>query len=581
MIGPPSTPTPPSPPAVGGPTRCLVGLLVVLVVCLGIRVWLIGHSDVIARDGTVYVHMAREISEALDSGQPISEVLTGYDYHPGYPALMVTVHRLWPNMGDSDRASWERAGQAISFVAALGAMVAIWALGGLIFNWRVAWIGALLFGVGRNWAELGADVLSDTLAICLGTWAFVCVIRAGAQLHRRSNRAIWPAIGVGLLGGIGYLVRPETALVAIVAVAFYVFLVCRKAAPWRLALWCVLAVVTSALCVGVPYAMTIGSLTLKKPWVVLLLAGALIVGAIALFGLGRLLLRRLSVRVLAVGGACAAVVALVATRLLAGSARWGQLLAGPDELIDESFEALHPAVAAMACVWFGVYLTQNVGRVALPSSLLLPVRRRAAFPIWAMQIGFVGLLLSLYYSYGYISQRHLMLCAAILAPFAGAGVAALAEAIRLVGDRHGRKIPVIVPTGGIILAVVIPVTIHSLQPLHEGWGPYRQAGEYVGRHAGPDSIALADTASYVKHYGGVRTFAVPADASGALDVDRLRRMADKNPRFQYLVVRRRRPVLTEALGQGWIQEAAVFRRRADGTDSRRDVYVYTLGAAPR
>ena len=57
--------------------RRLTALVLVLAVAAGIRLWLIAHTEVIARDGTILVQMARHWSDQGMAG------LQNYTYHPG------------------------------------------------------------------------------------------------------------------------------------------------------------------------------------------------------------------------------------------------------------------------------------------------------------------------------------------------------------------------------------------------------------------------------------------------------------------------------------------------------------------
>ena len=57
--------------------RSLLGIAFVIVVSAVLRVWLIGHTDVIARDGIIYMEMAQEFANGP------SKVIKGYDHHVG------------------------------------------------------------------------------------------------------------------------------------------------------------------------------------------------------------------------------------------------------------------------------------------------------------------------------------------------------------------------------------------------------------------------------------------------------------------------------------------------------------------
>ena len=66
----------------------LAGLALALVVCAGIRVWLIQHSVMIARDGVAYIQIARDWQR-----DPMG-VLKHCPLHVGYPVAICGVHHL-------------------------------------------------------------------------------------------------------------------------------------------------------------------------------------------------------------------------------------------------------------------------------------------------------------------------------------------------------------------------------------------------------------------------------------------------------------------------------------------------------
>ena len=239
--------------------RRWLGLLLVLCVCLALRAWVVDHTDVIARDGTVYITMARQWTTAP------SEVIRNYDYHVGYPVALLEVHRLLAPLGlGEDLRSWELAGQLVSLIAAAAATVALWLLTGMTWGWRVAWVTALVFSLGRKWVDLGADVLSDSLAVAFEMWAIVLALAALDRLEKRSPWALPLAAATGLIAGLGYLVRPEALLPLGLAAAAWLACRFRGRSTWRLTGGAVVLAVAAALFCVLPYALAIGGLTKKK-----------------------------------------------------------------------------------------------------------------------------------------------------------------------------------------------------------------------------------------------------------------------------------------------------------------------------
>ena len=446
-------------------------LLMVLAACGALRVWLIGHTDVISRDGTIYVRMAREFPSA-----PL-RVIQEYDYHVGYPAAMTGVHWFLGAMGLPDGVSaWELSGQIVSLEASLAGMVAVWLLAGMIFNWRIAWISALLFGISRKWSALGADVLSDALAVCFQMWAVVFAVVVLGQLKRKNKRSIALAACVGLCCGLGYLVRPEALLVAALAGALWLAYQFRQRESLRLTVAAVGVAWAVALVCALPYMTAIGGLTKKKSFSDLV----------------------------------AMPLMQDAARATASFISVGKSV-GAYQFVRQIFEAMHPLVAALACVWLVGYAIDRFWR-SKKTQLVLPSPRPAGtFMMLGMLVVICPLLIGLYANVHYLSHRHVIFLAALLSPLAGAGVIVLADFVAVLLKRIGvRRIS---PTT--VLAIMVGVmaaslSLHTLRPLHGGKGYLRQAGQLVAESTLPGDYVLADS-SWILHYSQVQGERVPPE----------------------------------------------------------------------
>ncbi|MHC4561156.1 MAG: ArnT family glycosyltransferase [Planctomycetota bacterium] len=473
----------------------LLSLLIVLAVCAGIRLWLIELTDVIAPDGTVYVAMARQWTS-----DPAG-VIEDNDYHVGYTVTMVGAYRVIEALdGPTGLVGWEWAGQAVSFVASLLAITAVWCFTGLTFNWRAAWAGALLFGIGHKWAALGADVLSDALAVCLGAWALVLTVLVASLLRRRSWWSVAAAAGTGVLVGGGYLVRPEVLAVVAVGCLLWLVLAIGRRAPWGPAAVSLGVALGTTIVCSLPYMLAIGGLSKKKS------LGDLLRSLFADAG---------------------------PMRLLAFSAMGTWTAVG--NLIAQIFEAMHPVAATAACVWMGLWVFHHVLRRPVEPGSLLKARRDSAFVIWAIQIVFVVLLTGLYQRCDYLSHRHLMLCAVALSPLVGAGVVASAYIARFVTGRIGTAVSIRQWVVGIAVVTATCVTcLHTLKPIHEGKEHYRQAAQRVADLVEADAVVLADS-NYIAHYGGVTGEPVPMTTDDRVDGRALDK-AIRNGRAGYLVL---------------------------------------------
>ena len=457
-----------------GRRRALVALAAVLAVCAGVRIWLIRHTEVIAGDGTTYVRMARQW------GRDPAGVVNRYDYAPGYPAAMAAVHDALDAMGLARGVrGWELSGQIVSLIASLAAMAAVWCFAALAFNWRVAWISALLFGVGRKWAGLGADVLSDALAVCFQMWALVLAMAVAHHLRNKSRWALVAAAGVGICVGAGYLVRPESLIVVFLAIVLWLIRCFRERLSRALTFGAVaFAAVTAAAC-SAPYMIAIGGLSKKKTLAELVLRPSS--GGSGFAG----------------GGMLASVVADHSSVV---------------EFVAEMFEAMHPAVGIVACLYLVVWACRRFGRLK-PSAQAVPLPRRdCAFMALGVTAIFALMLIGLHTNVGYLSERHATFPAACLAPFAGAGMVVMVEGIALLAKLlrlpASRRLVSVVLAGGMGAAML---GLHTLRPLHESKVHFRRAAEFARQQAGGRGLVLADHAWLVHYCRGPCEVVIPTN----------------------------------------------------------------------
>ena len=444
--------------------RRFEALLMVLICCAAARTWLIAHTEVIAKDGTTYVKMARAWS--TDPRGVVRE----YDYHVGYPVAVSGMHWVLEKVGVAKGAGgWDLSGQVVSLVAAMAATIAVWLFAGMTFNWRIAWIAGVLFALGRKWSALGADVLSDALAVALQMWAVVLALYALEQLRRKSTWSLALAVGVGLCAGLGYLVRPEALLPCVLAVAMWIAYQLRARKSWTLTLTSAGVTLVTTLACALPYLLAIGGLTKKKSF-------------------DDLVIRPIS------GGI--AQLAVIVT----SPAHYSALR----QLVNQLFEALHPLLGFLMCICLIVYAIQRVLRKKPTNVLLAPARLPGAFMMLAAAAVLVPLLMSMYTNVRYLSYRHLMFLAALLSPLAGAGLDFLVRSLVHILKRINlRRTNERVVLGIIMGAMVISVSLHTLQPLHHGKEYYRLGGQFVREFANRDDYVLSDS-SWVLHYSGLR-----------------------------------------------------------------------------
>jgi hypothetical protein len=469
----------------------LYALLGILILCVTVRIWLITHTEVIARDGTRYISMARDFP-ADPKG-----VIRGEDYHIGYPLAALGIQRClrfakYPDSIDT----WDMAGQVTSLLASLAALCAIWLFAGLTFNWTIAGITSLLFGLTRKWSALGSDVISDALSVCLQMWGVVLAILVLRYIQRKSRWALVLAVGVGLCGGLGYLVRPEALLVP--GLAGFLWLVCqiRKNTSWKLTLGSMALAGAFTLLCALPYMLAIDGVSKKK-------------------SLGDMVSNHSQA-----SDSIAKAAMVSSEHVAAGSKLLGQL-----------FEAIHPLLAGLACIWIGAQIFLRKSNALPPSSL-----HRPAFPGTFMALGSLAImsivLMNLHMTAGYLSHRHTMFLAALFSPLAGAGLLVLTgwlTKINRIPHVTSKTILII-----LIVAISTGLALHTLRPLHPGKEYLRDAGYTIGARLSQTDYLLSQD-SRVLHYA-----AVPGKHIGQnrLDSSALEKLV-RHPKATHLVLTKR------------------------------------------
>jgi hypothetical protein len=444
----------------------LLALGAALLLGAGLRLWMITHAEVIARDGIGYVATARALSIAPADAMRTSRV------HPGYPGALAAMRGLAVWLGAPEETAWDQAGQIVSLAAGLAATVAIWAFAAMAFNWRIAWMTALLTSVARKWAALGADVLGDALAVCWQLWAVVAAMAALRLLPRNRSSALLPAALTGLCAGAGYLVRPEAMVVLVLAVAMWLAFPLRGAG-WRRRLAAAVAAITVAACVAAPYVAVTGRLTNKTDLfeAVRLPAGSGVAGCLATID----------------------------------PAGWaGQVFSALHRAMDLFFEAQQPVLGSLTLICLGAYLARRWPRLEALRRVLPVPAADGTFLMVGLTVAFMSLSMANYLRLGAMSYRYLMPCALLLSPLAVATVLGAAALIRPLLSKLRRGALLSKALSQLLVALIAAgLLLHSLRPPHEGKGGYRQAGEFLRSVAGAGDFVLTDE-GWVLHYSGLK-----------------------------------------------------------------------------
>ncbi len=438
-------------------------LIALLAVCAGVRIWLVGHTEVITKDGVALIDMAIRWEESP------AGAIEEFPRPPGYPAVVSWVHGLVVAFGGpTDIIGWDLAGQITSVVAAVGAMAAIWLFARWTMDWRVAWIAVLLFSCARKWSVIGADVIRDALAVCLQMWAVVGALWALRLFRRRGIAAMLVAAGVGALIGTAYLVRLEAMHFVVVIAACWLFCAGWRRKRWFSAIAATVVMVAATLVCVVPYMVAIGGLTKGTVLDNLLLMPFQEPAACVQAGLALPLIGPIS---------DFAVIRFA-----------GQLM-----------EAMHAVIWASMCIWLITWL----GAKVLKSDLLDKLAGRPAVGGVVIMIGSVAIMgpatIIQYWRAGHLSHRYLMPNAALLVVLGGAGVIVVAQWLYILGRllkvRLGQRAAVWMVVG----VAGVGMLLHTLKPMHEGKAYIRQAGQRVAELAGEGDFLFTDRA-LILHY---------------------------------------------------------------------------------
>jgi hypothetical protein len=434
----------------------MLALLGVLIVCAIPRIWLINHTEVISRDGTVYIRMSQQWAHNPQG------VIQDYNYHVAYSAMISVVHQALSASGMSDDpANWDLIGQWISMIASLAALAGIWLFAGLAFNWRVAWISVLVIGLGRKYTAISSDVLTDSLSMAFQIWTAALAVVAVRLLLRKNKRAIGIAVLVGVCSGVGYLVRPEGLLPGVLAICMYIGVQLYKRVSWRLTLCASVATLVATIACASPYIYAIGGLTKKKA-LSDIVSGPLQQGVLAM--------------------------------------AYFTKASGIHTLASQFTEAIHPIGAVLVGIFLATWVGWKITRINLPPQVRITPKPAPVFFMLSVTTILGGVLVSMHSRVGYISHRHLIFIAALLVPLAGAGGVILIEWMKIARRRSGLPESLdklFLPLG--VSAVAVGLLCHTLHPLHDQKLYFRQAGNHAGQIATQDDRILT-CSGWAEHY---------------------------------------------------------------------------------
>jgi hypothetical protein len=243
------------PNASAGRRRDLGLLALLLVLALGVRGWLMVHTEVLARDSIGFIRYALEF-ETDDWHQ----VLRNNHQHPGYPLTILAVSapvRACMDAPDADKMAF--SAQLASNLAALLLVIPMFYLGKVLFHRAAGFGAAALFQCLPICAHILSDGLSESLFLLLACTALVFAVLAV------DGHSPWWFSLCGVFSGLAYLTRPEGLLVVVATLAVLMGLqrsqkYCRS---WRQVAVCGGVLTLTALLIASPYVLVTHGLSNK------------------------------------------------------------------------------------------------------------------------------------------------------------------------------------------------------------------------------------------------------------------------------------------------------------------------------
>jgi hypothetical protein len=234
----------------------LGSILLLLIVTSALRLYLVRHTEVAARDSIGYLRYARQ----LDT-QPWNKVLRHTEQPPLYAlairAASVPVRQF---VAGPESIVMQRSAQLVSALAGILLVLPMYLLGRELFDRRIAFWSVVLFHFLPATGRFLSDGISEA--------TFLLFVATALWVGARSLRTRSP-VGFGLAGlccGLAYLTRIEGGLVAAAIGATLVGtqVVPGHRWPTRRLVICGICLSVAVLAVAGPYMAVIGGITNKQ-----------------------------------------------------------------------------------------------------------------------------------------------------------------------------------------------------------------------------------------------------------------------------------------------------------------------------
>ena len=185
--------------------RDLIHLTILLAIALGIGIYLIATTVLIAQDGVFYIEQAQKITT-----EPINVIKSLYGRPSGYAFIIFAAHKFTTFFSNSSSVfTWIYSAQGITLLCRVFSLIPLYLIGKVFTGSRNSFWAILILIVLPYPAEFGSDVIREwphILFLSTGLLFLICGSRFGKW---------WMFAVAGIASGLGHTVRPECAQIVI------------------------------------------------------------------------------------------------------------------------------------------------------------------------------------------------------------------------------------------------------------------------------------------------------------------------------------------------------------------------------
>ena len=200
-----------------------VHIVILLIITLVIGIYLILTTTMIAKDGVSYIDYAQALSSnPLEAVRNCSDYAPP-EYTPGYPFLILLVHRASNLFGRfSTVSSWIYSAQTTALFCRALTLIPLYFIGKELVGNKLSFWAIFILVMLPYPAKLGSDVLRG--------WPHMLFLATGFLfLFWAARDGKWLMFGpAGFVAGLGYMVRPMCAQLLVYGVLWLIFNIFKR-----------------------------------------------------------------------------------------------------------------------------------------------------------------------------------------------------------------------------------------------------------------------------------------------------------------------------------------------------------------